>query len=108
MATVLAAQEKDVAGWDKIMAGVAYRDWSGKWATDAIAPANKAYTGITKLQAVAVDVEKGQPQTYIQKTAIPGFDEAGYESQHSSEVIDQMTKASLRLAQLLNSIKWAK
>jgi len=107
MASVLQSHEAAVAGWDEITNGTAYRDWAGKWATDAIKPANKAYTGI-QISSVAADVEKGRTMTYIQKTPINGFDEAKYEGDQTGAVLDQMTKASLRLAALLNSIKWAK
>ena len=86
---------KNPAGWK--MAGD-YHQWAGAWATESAAIAEKAYRGVS-FGTATLDEKRELDRIEIKLAP-------SYEKTNEAVVANQLAKAGLRLADLLNHIQW--
>lgn len=77
-----------------------YTTWAGKWAAESMTVAKLAYS---EIQFGAADLDDDD-HLKITVTLLPS--ESAYRAKYKGTVKDQLRKAGVHLAQLLNAIQW--
>lgn len=82
-----------------------YHTWAAQWATEGIAIANKVYVDPTGLDGkTSIDTKHGNEK--VIKIDLGDFDTSSYEEAHGEIALQQLVRASVDLAALLDSINW--
>jgi hypothetical protein len=91
--------EKNVSAVNATVAG-GLEDWAAHWATDTLAQAVKAYAGL-KFGACTLSTDGGKRGKFTRiEVTLP----AGYDALSKAIATEQMTKAAIRLADVINAI----
>ena len=81
-----------------------HHEWAAQWATDALKAAGSAQAFGVKLAGAKVQVSESGNEVFQARIASPS--RPAYTSARIRAARDQLVKASIRLAALLNAIEW--
>ena len=86
-----------------VATGSDYHAWAGSWASESVRAGNDAYAGLRFLSAETSPGRGGAPRLHqIRVTFGPD-----YEARQAAVISRQIGEAGLRLAELLNALRWS-
>lgn len=99
--------ESITANWNKVTLATRPADhhhWAEAWASDSIATAKRVYVDPTGLEGTPSIDHKHNDEKVM--TIDIDLDEDSYKEAHTTDALDQLTKAARDLCDLLNRIQW--
>ena len=85
------------------LTGGDYHAWAVAWASESVRAGNEAYAGLSFLAAETSPGRGGAPRLHQIRVTFP----RDYEARQAAMISRQIGEAGLRLAELLNALRWS-